>query len=451
MTNKSTPKKTTTKKIPDNVDPKTGEILDAPVTQPAEGEIVQPEEQQQPIPNDKAVALAGPENGTVIIGGVSTAQLKEALAIQTEQRQVIKDFVKTHLEDGVDFGRIHVMSRDKCPDQFNCKKDYHYSKPVLFKPGQEKLFSLFQITGKLERDTETYEMLDDTKNLVAYKCVMYRGDQIVGEGRGSATVGDNRRDVNATIKIAEKRARMDACLSLGFSEYFAQDLDDPDYKSAAENAAKQAEARASAIDKDEFGLFPRDPNAPIDSKERPVLFNMILESGVDKYYVIDALKLNGIEKPESMTSGQARGLMGLIKEGAFKVPEQQIIPEEPETVPDSQLPEDLYPEPPATREAELVIDDDLKENVQTLYNSIGLNASGWMWFIKHVAGKPFGKWEKLTDEEWRRAYQFVTDILEQRVEIDPRYMSNDRPVEQAELGSVANVFPGAKVLKEEES
>ena len=28
------------------------------------------------------------------------------------------------------------------------------------------------------------------------------------------------------IKIAEKQARMDACLTLGFSEYFTQDLDD---------------------------------------------------------------------------------------------------------------------------------------------------------------------------------------------------------------------------------
>jgi hypothetical protein len=82
-----------------------------------------------------------------------------------------------------------------------------------------------------------------------------------------------------------------------------------------------------------------------------------------------------------------------------------------------------------------------------------------MWFIKHVAGKPFGKWEKLTDEEWRRAFNFVTQILDGEVEVDDRYFDKDhKSGSQPSLGldpsepmknqstAVENVFPGAEIV-----
>ena len=359
-------------------------------------------------------ALTKREATLSIVGGISTAELQQALDQQTEQRKIIRSFVKDHLEDGTDFGRIHVMSKDKCPDQYNCKKDYHYSKPVLFKPGQEKLFSLFQITSKLERDEETYAMLPGTTGLVAYKCIMYRNGNPVGEGRGSATVGDNRRDTNATIKIAEKRARMDACLSLGFSEYFAQDLDDPDYKSAAEMANQRAAAEAERRDTDEFGLMPRDPALAIDNPERATLHRLILKAGFsDPDEILELLKTNGITDPHAMTSGQARDMMGKLAHSLFSAP---VMPLAPPTVEE--------PEPPSPpQEEELVIDDDLKSHVHEQYANIGLNARGKMWFMKAVAGRPFGDFDKLSDDAWRKAYDFVEGILDGIVDVDEAYIA----------------------------
>lgn len=433
-------KKPTSKKSVMKDEPVSGEIIDQPATNlPAPIESA-------PEPTQSAIVKAEPkrEAALSIVGGVTTEQLKNALTVQTEQRALIQEFIKDNLFVDIDYGKIHVVKNCQAEDRArgSCDKDYHYSKSILFKPGQEKIFSLFGIQDELEKDLEAYEMLGNMPGLVAYKCIMYRGENKVGEGRGAATLGGSQNDPNSTIKKAEKRARMDACLSLGFSAYFTQDLDDPEYKSQREMMNERARNEAERIDKDEFGLLPRNPEEPIDGQERPLLFKMILDYGIDKFYVIDSLKLNGIEKPETMTSGQARGLMGLIKQGVFKKPEQPEIPVDPVTVPDSQLPEDLYPDPPSVQEAALVIDDDLKEHVQSNFETIGFNARGKMWFMKHVAGKPFGAFEKFTDQEWRRAYQHIEDIMDLKVAVPDEYQESSAEPQSA----VDKIFPGNQPL-----
>lgn len=142
-------------------------------------------------------------------------QLKESLDLEAERRQVIKDFVRTQLEQDKDYGKIAIRGRDGYVSQ---------SKPVLFKSGMEKIFSFFNVVSTLERDAETIEMVGKP-GLIAYKCILTREGKFVSEGRGACEVKEKIR-VNDAIKIAEKRARMDACLNLGFSEYFTQDLED---------------------------------------------------------------------------------------------------------------------------------------------------------------------------------------------------------------------------------
>jgi len=443
---KASTKKQTSKKVIEA--PVSGELVDKAV---ATIEETQPNETP---PQSEIVVSEGPkrEAALSIVGGVTTEQLKQALTVQTEQRGLIQQFIKDNLVVDIDYGKIHVVKNCQAEDRArgSCDKDYHYSKSILFKPGQEKIFSLFGIQDELEKDLEAYEMLGNMPGLVAYKCIMYRGENKVGEGRGAATLSASQNDPNSTIKKAEKRARMDACLSLGFSAYFTQDLDDPEYKSQREMMNERARNEAEKIDRDEFGLLPRDGQEPIDADERKLLFKMILDYGIDKFYVIDSLKLNGIDKPETMTSGQARGLMGLIKTQVFKKPEQPEIPQDPVTVPDSQLPEDNYRmSPPRAQEADLVVDDDLKENVQDLFDSLALNLRGRQHFMKFVAGKPWATWEKLDDVEWRRAYEHVQDMLEGRFEIDPDHIESGSPeptssVAQAALdmgGVPANVDP----------
>jgi hypothetical protein len=138
------------------------------------------------------------------------AELEKAVRDEGEKRRIMNDFVTSQLKEDVDYGSIRIAGRQ--------------GKPTLFKPGMEKIFSLFSIVSHLEKDEETLSMIT-TKDVIAYKCKLYRNGQFLGEGRGACTVSEKGR-VNDAIKIAEKRARMDACLNLGFSEYFTQDLED---------------------------------------------------------------------------------------------------------------------------------------------------------------------------------------------------------------------------------
>ena len=59
---------------------------------------------------------------------------------------------------------------------------------------------------------------------------------MAGEGRGAATMTEEHTTENKLIKIAEKRAQMDAVLRTGaLSDFFTQDLDEPSQRQLAEN------------------------------------------------------------------------------------------------------------------------------------------------------------------------------------------------------------------------
>lgn len=444
--------KNKSKDVTENVAPENTVTPEAPVSgEIVESSVTKIEQAPEPV-KEQALAPAQPkrEAALSIVGGVTTEQLKQALTVQTEQRALIQEFIKENLVVDIDYGKIHVVKNCQAEDRQrgSCDRDYHYSKSILFKPGQEKIFSLFGIQDELIKDEEAYAMLQNVPGLVAYKCIMYRGENKIGEGRGAATLSATQNDPNSTIKKAEKRARMDACLSLGFSAYFTQDLDDPEYKSQREMMNEKARNEAERRDRDEFGLMPRDPEQPIDGDERTKLFAMILAYGIDKYYVLDSLRLNGIENPGAMKSGEARMLMAAIKNNAFKKPEQPEIPEDPVTVPDSQLPEDIYPQRPKAQEMDLVVDDDLKDYVQKEFSDLNFNARGALWFMKFVSGKPFGKFEEFTDDEWRRAYNHIDDILNVRIEVDSDYFNSDEPAPADPADKIKEMFPGAEVLEQ---
>jgi len=209
---------------------------------------------------------------------MTTAQLKASTKRAKEQREVITAYVKDHLVKGVDYGQIGTFKKD-----------------VLFKPGQEKIFSLMNLTSRLEKDHETIEMLGNEPGVIAYICRVYRKGEEIAQGRGAAKVGENSRDINATIKIAEKRARMDACLSLGFSEFFTQDLDDPEYHGNADRQPGGWEEQ------------------PASDKQRELIQRLLFDIGVavedQKGYLIEqfAVKVPLTKKDASTVIGALKG------------------------------------------------------------------------------------------------------------------------------------------------
>jgi hypothetical protein len=371
--------------------------------------------------------------GTSLIAGITTKELKISLDTQTQARKLVKEFVEQHLEEGVDYGRIHI--KKDCNFKYEldkCKNPGHWSKNTLFKPGQEKIFSLFSITAKLTKDMETLEMLgtSHSEGLIALKADLYRGDTWIGEGRGACAVGGQPyRDANSAIKIAQKRARMDGCLSLGFSEYFSQDLEDPEYR---DSAAKASEAQAAAYERaNPFGLDIRDRNLPADNSEKQVLIRLLNKRGITSSETqLAAMHANGITDPGKMTSGEIRDLINLAKTKDFVVSltKQDTVVEDigEEEIGMSDIPDFGTDSPaPVVSKPDILVDDELIANVQENFAIIDLNTRGKQWFMRTVTGAPFKPiFEDFKDSDWRKAYELVNDLLDNNVEIPGHYFGN---------------------------
>jgi len=122
-----------------------------------------------------------------------------------EQRQEFIEKVKAIMVEGKDF---HVIQ----------------GKKSLAKGGAEKIASIFGWGATFEKDKDTLEAFD-IKGLVAYVCNLTKGDGLVGQGRGAATLAKNNNDANKTIKMAQKSAFIDAVIrTSGMSDFFTQDL-----------------------------------------------------------------------------------------------------------------------------------------------------------------------------------------------------------------------------------
>lgn len=160
----------------------------------------------------------------VDINNISISGLQELVNYETAKRKIIKEFIANHLKNNVDYGKIHIAKN--CIDKYNCRIKSHYSKNILFKSGAEKFISLFRLRAKFEKDNATYEMAGSPVGLFCYICKLYTSDnKLVGEGRGACSIND-KGDANIAIKIAEKRAKLDAVLATGaLSDFFTQDED----------------------------------------------------------------------------------------------------------------------------------------------------------------------------------------------------------------------------------
>lgn len=162
-------------------------------------------------------------------------QFKAGLDRRKANRELLMEWLRSALVEGVDFGRIHVASKERC--QFarqgrvkDCGDSHHWSRNSLFKPGAEK------ITGMLGM-TVHYPSLPDYEqavlNGIALTTVMLRCElrdahgRPVAEGVGARSVGQDYGDINKTLKMAEKSAHIDATLRLaGLSEIYTQDIED---------------------------------------------------------------------------------------------------------------------------------------------------------------------------------------------------------------------------------
>jgi hypothetical protein len=164
-----------------------------------------------------------------------TEQFSTGLARRKQNRQLLLDWLRTALVDGVDFGRVHIASKDKCSlakagRAKECTNQYHWSKPCLFKPGAEKITGMLGMTVHYPSLSayETAVLAQNPISVILMRCELHDAQgHVVAEGVGARSLSQDYVDINKSLKMAVKSAHIDATLRLaGLSEVFTQDLED---------------------------------------------------------------------------------------------------------------------------------------------------------------------------------------------------------------------------------
>jgi len=159
----------------------------------------------------------------------------EALGRRESNRQALIAWIAGNLKQGIDFGRIHAVGKDKCQfakegRAYECDNARHWSKPSLWKPGAEKICGMLGLVPKFPNISE-YEKaaLSGTDiKVILIKCELHTSNGFVAaEGTGARSLAQDDGDINKSLKMAEKSAHIDATLRVaGLSEIFTQDLED---------------------------------------------------------------------------------------------------------------------------------------------------------------------------------------------------------------------------------
>lgn len=171
------------------------------------------------------------------------------------------------LRRDVDFGSPTVNGRKA------------FKQPILLKSGAEKIVFSFWLCPRYTITTEKTE-IDNKGNILLYmvvvrcdlvKFVPERGDVVITNSYGSANTSEKRNGqnmpsdaLNATLKMAQKRALVGAALSIsGLSDLFAQDIENDTFMEASADIVKE------------------DPNKPITSKQVQRIFAIASNAGLN--------------------------------------------------------------------------------------------------------------------------------------------------------------------------
>ena len=152
-------------------------------------------------------------------------EFKEGLALWDQKRSMLLDWIRDSLVEGTDYGRIHVVGKNRCQAGANCTDPTHFSKPSLWKAGAEKIAGMLQLRAEWPELVEELKSVKQGATIITLRCVLTRNGEIVSEGVGARDVKSDYGDPNKALKMAKKSSMIDAVLNAaGLSEVFTQDL-----------------------------------------------------------------------------------------------------------------------------------------------------------------------------------------------------------------------------------
>ena len=227
----------------------------------AEAEVIEVGQELTPSAGEEHAHLPATYGNTAL--DIEPEAFKGALDRRKTNRDALMEWVNAALVDGVDFGKIHVVKRDKCDKGKWCDNPSHFSKPSLFKPGAEKICGMLGVTV-VYPNIKAYEdraIEGEAIESIILRCHLIGPDgRVLGEGIGARNVSQDRGDLNKSLKMASKSAHIDATLRMaGLSEIFTQDIEDMKLGDGGEFAGRSATAPAKARDTE----FVHNPDAKI--------------------------------------------------------------------------------------------------------------------------------------------------------------------------------------------
>ena len=171
-----------------------------------EGEVETPDQEVATV-SDNAVAVFNPLDAEPVA-------FAKHLAIRQENYDALQSHLMAMLVPGKDFGKIHVVSKNKCQEGARCTKSYHFSDNQLFSPGADKILGILSL-GCVYPDIADYRkaILAGVRiEEILVDCHIFgHGEQVIAVGAGACERSEMKdNSLNLTIKRACKRARLDA-------------------------------------------------------------------------------------------------------------------------------------------------------------------------------------------------------------------------------------------------
>lgn len=184
------------------------------------------------------------QSRSVSVFDMPVAEFRGALDRRGDNRKALMTWVRQAMVEGVDFGAIHVVPKAKCRLGKWCKDADHFSKPVLFKPGSEKICGMLGVTPTFPTLPDYERMALEGKEIVnvILRChILSASKEVMADGIGARSVAHDYGDLNKALKMCAKSAQIDATLRMaGLSEIFTQDLEDMQARDSAVDVAGEA-------------------------------------------------------------------------------------------------------------------------------------------------------------------------------------------------------------------
>ena len=107
---------------------------------------------------------------------------------------------------------MNTVYKTRVPSPLMVVRKPYYQKEKVDTVREEinKLLGTYQFSATFEEDTQTATTLKHIPGIVAFVCTIKKGDQVIGQGRGTSVINQNNRFIVRTIGYAFNASIVDA-------------------------------------------------------------------------------------------------------------------------------------------------------------------------------------------------------------------------------------------------